>query len=69
MNNLEFTNIELSHLCNALMTALIYSQKHLSIWQGLVKENPSAVACVKMTESEISSYSDLIEKIESVRGF
>lgn len=69
MNNLELTNSELSHLYNALQTAFFVSQKHLSVWIEESEKNPSATACVKMTELEISSYSDLIKKIESVRGF
>lgn len=69
MNLKLFTNTELSHLHNALVTSLIYSKKHLSMWLEVSKKNPTAVACVKMTESEIASYSDLIKKIESIRGF
>lgn len=69
MNTLELTDRELSQLHNALTTALICNQKHLSTWIGIAEKNPSASACVKMTESEISSYSDLIKKIESIRGF
>lgn len=69
MNTLKLTDRELSQLYNALTIALTCSQKHLSTWIGISKENPSASSCVKMTESEISSYSDLIEKIESIRGF
>lgn len=64
-----FTNTELSHLHHALTTALFYSQKHLSTWIEIAEKNPSAVACVKATELEISSYSELMKKIESMRGF
>lgn len=69
MYNLEFTNSELLHLHNALTTALAYSQKQLSTWIEIAEKNSSAFACVKMTELEIESYSKLIEKIESIRGF
>ena len=69
VNNELFTNRELSHLHNALTTALFYSKEHLSTWTEIAKQNPSAVACIKMTELEISAYSGLIEKIESIRGF
>lgn len=69
MNVELFTNTELSHLHNALTTAVIYCQKQLSTWIEVTKKNPSAVACVRMTESEISSYSELMKKIESIRGF
>lgn len=65
----SFTNKELSDLHNALNIALVYSQEHLLTWIGIAEENPSAATCVKMTESEISSYSELIKKIESIRGF
>lgn len=69
MNNLEFTDRELTELHNALTLSLSYAKEHLSTWIGVAETNPSATACVKMTEDEISSYSKLIEKIESVRGF
>lgn len=69
MNNLKLTNGELAHLYSALTTALIYSRKHLSIWKEISEKNPSAKSCINMTELEISSYSDLMKKIESIRGF
>lgn len=69
MNGSGFTNIELSHLHNALTVALQYNKRQLTYWLEVFKENPSAIACIKMTESEISSYSDLLAKIESIRGF
>ena len=69
MINLELSNCEISHLHNALTTAFFYSQKQLSSWLEEAEKNPSAMACVKMTELEISSYSDLLKKLESVRGF
>lgn len=69
MDNLEFSNCEISHLHNALTTAFFYSQKQLSHWLEVAEKNPSAMACVKMTELEISSYSDLLKKLESARGF
>ena len=69
MNEKLFTNAELSYLHNALNVALLCSREHLSMWIDVSKENPSAEACVKMTESEISVYSDLIEKIKFIRGF
>lgn len=69
MDNFQFTNVELSHLHNALRAAILCSREHLSTWTEISKENPSAVACVKMTELEISAYSELIKKIESARGF
>lgn len=56
MNTLELTNCELTHLHNALSIALSYAKKGLS-------------TCVKLSESEINSYSELIKKIELVRGF
>lgn len=69
MNNLELTNRELLDLHNALTIALTYSREHLSTWIEISKEDPSASACVKITESQISSYSNLVKKIESVGGF
>lgn len=65
----EFTNAELSHLNNALRTAISRCQENLPIWKKIAEDNPSAIECVKMTESEISNYSALIEKIKSIRGF
>ena len=67
--SIEFTNYELTDLHNALNVALIYSQKSLSTWKEIVKSNSPAMECVKVTECEIASYSDLIKKIESNRGF
>lgn len=69
MNALQLTNCELTHLHNALSIALSYAKKGLSTWSEVSKENLSASACVKLSESEIDSYSELIKKIESVRGF
>ena len=69
MNVELFTNTELSHLHNALQTAFFVSQKRLSSWIKESEKNPSAIACVRMTESEISCYSELMKKIESIRGF
>lgn len=69
MNTLEFTNCELTHLHNALSIALSYGKKNFFTWSEVSKKNPSASACVKLSESEIDSYSELIKKIESVRGF
>ena len=69
MNGLEFSKCEISHLHNALTTAFFYSQKQLSRWLEIAEKNPSAMACVRMTELEISSYSDLLKKLESARGY
>ncbi len=58
MNTLKLTNCELTHLHNALSIALSYAKK-----------GPFTSACVKLSESEFNSYSELIKKIELVRGF
>ena len=69
MKSLELTNCELTHLHNALSIALSYARKGLSTWSKISKENSSAEVCIKLSESEINSYSELIKKIELVRGF
>lgn len=58
MKTLELTICELTHLHNALSIVLSYAKKGLS-----------TLACVKLSESEIDSFSELIKKIEFVRGF
>ena len=69
MNLSQLTNTEISHLCNALTLAINYSRKQLPFWTEMAEKNLSATACVKMTELEISNYSDLLKKIQSIRGF
>ena len=67
--NLElFTSKELLDLHNALSMAIISNREHLSVWKDLAREDPSVISCVRMTESEIESYTDLLKKIDCIRG-
>ena len=47
MNVESFTSAELTHLHNALVTALIHSKKHLSTWIEISEKNPSVAAFIK----------------------
>lgn len=67
--NLELTHDEVTLLSNLLNKGLFYSKQSLETWEKVVLQNPSAQPCVDDTRSEISAYSDLIKKIESIRGF